>query len=323
MKIFSTISFLVIAIAGSAQYEVGHLSTSFYDASRDRDVTCEIYYPADVAGDNVDVSTGSFPVIVFGHGFFMPWDDYSNIWNFLVPQGYIMTFATTGGEAFPDHEAFGLDLAFLVESMVAEGADAVSDFYQRLNGREALMGHSMGGGCSWLAAAEIDGLDCVVGLAPAETSPSAIGAASSVNVPALVISGSSDEVTPPTDHHLPMYTSTATTNCKAYVSIIEGGHCGYADDGTICDLGEFLFAGMSREEQQEITHNLLQYWLGYYLKNQQDANDAFEAYCNDNTSLDWQTNCVISDVEWLTASELEIFPNPADNFARITYPDWA
>ena len=41
---------------------------SFYDADRDRDVTCDLHYPAATAGDDVPVNDGAFPVIVIGCG---------------------------------------------------------------------------------------------------------------------------------------------------------------------------------------------------------------------------------------------------------------
>ena len=307
-----SMSFTVIAFVVNAQYEVGHTSTMFYDSIRDRDVTTEIYYPAETAGDDVELSMGEFPLVVFGHGFLMPWSDYSNIWNFLVPEGYIMAFVTTEA-GFPDHAAYGEDLLFILNTLVAENAEESSLFYSHMNGREGIMGHSMGGGATWLAASSaLAGLETIVGLAPAETTPSAIEAALNVEMPVLVISGDADGVTPPEDHHLPIYNNSAS-ECKAFVSILDGGHCGYADDGSICDLGEFLFDGMSREEQQTITQTLLLYWLGYYLKNQEDGSLAFEAYCNESEVLTLTTNCNFSSVENNAHDLLTIYPNPSSN----------
>lgn len=306
---------LLIAGTACAQYEIGHRTESFYDSTRDRNVGVEVYYPADIAGDDVAVSMGSFPLVVFGHGFFMPWSDYSNIWQFLVPTGYIMAFLTTEGSAFPSHGDYGLDYLVVASGFETENESNASPYYQHLNGREGFVGHSMGGGAAWLAAAGNNDIETVVGLAPAETSPSAISAASDVTVPALVISGSSDGVTPPQDNHGPIYDLSAS-DCKAYVSLNEGSHCGYADDGTICDLGEFLFNGMDRETQQTITHQLLQFWLGFFLKNQEDAGDAFEAYCASNPDTDLTTNCTLTAV-----AELErlpsLYPVPASSFFML------
>ncbi|MBL7944058.1 MAG: hypothetical protein JNM00_14910, partial [Flavobacteriales bacterium] len=119
-----------------AQYEVGHQSLSFYDEPRDRDVTIEVYYPADSPGDDVAFTTGSFPLVVFGHGFVMPWDDYQNIWNFLVPSGYCMAFLTTESGIVPDHENYGLDFVFIANSLMAENDNDASIFYQHLTDKQ-------------------------------------------------------------------------------------------------------------------------------------------------------------------------------------------
>ena len=46
-------------------FNIGHTSTVLYDNARIRDVTTEIYYPADSNGDDVSISIGNFPVIVW------------------------------------------------------------------------------------------------------------------------------------------------------------------------------------------------------------------------------------------------------------------
>ena len=75
-----------------------------------------------------------------------------------------------------------------------------------------------------LAAANNANISGIVGLAPAETNPSAIGVCANISVPALIFSGSSDGVTPPAEHHLPIYQGIASS-CKSFVSITGGAHC--------------------------------------------------------------------------------------------------
>jgi hypothetical protein len=58
-------------------------------------------------------------------------------------------------------------------------------------------------------------------LAPAETDPSAIATDPNVSVPDLIYSGSSDWVTLPTDHQIPIYDGL-DSKCKTFVSIIGG-----------------------------------------------------------------------------------------------------
>lgn len=312
---------LAILLTGAAfvatSQEIGHTSTSFFDESRDRDISVEIYYPAEEAGDDTPVAAGTFPQIIFGHGFVMPWSDYENLWSHLVPEGYVMCFVTTEGSFSPSHEDLGLDLAFCASALFSENGDAQSFFYNSLTDKQAIMGHSMGGGGSWLAASGNMEIETVVGLAPAETNPSAISAAENVLVPALVISGSNDAVTPPADHHTPIYNSTAS-ECKAFVNIVEGGHCGFANAG-ICDFGELFFEGMSREEQQEITNNLLINWFDFFLKNESEAWEEFETYCENESSVELNTTCSSIDVSDFSTGEnsLMLSPNPATNSFTI------
>jgi len=53
-------------------------------------------------------------------------------------------------------------------------------------------------------------------LAPFDTRPSAIKAASSVIVPTLIFAGSNDCITPPEKHQLPVYNSSASPD-KIYI----------------------------------------------------------------------------------------------------------
>ena len=171
-----------------AQFSIGHTTVTFNDPARTggygsgggpgRQIQSEIYYPASLAGENVPVVNDSFPVIVFGHGFAMSWDAYANIWEHYVPLGYIVVFPRTEGSLIPSpsHADFGMDLALVAVKMNNTNLNAQSLFYQRINGNIALMGHSMGGGASMLAAANSSSIQTVIGLAPAETNPSAVAA---------------------------------------------------------------------------------------------------------------------------------------------------
>jgi hypothetical protein len=61
------ILFSLGSLAGFAQpYQVGHKQKTFADPSRsNRNITTEIYYPSDAAGNNVPIAPGQFPVLVF------------------------------------------------------------------------------------------------------------------------------------------------------------------------------------------------------------------------------------------------------------------
>jgi hypothetical protein len=88
-----------------------------------------------------------------------------------------------------------------------------------------------------LAASNNSNIAGIVGLAPAETNPTAIGVCGNISVPALIFSGSSDGVTPPAEHHIPIYQGIAST-CKPFVSITGGAHYYFANSNFNCDFGK-------------------------------------------------------------------------------------
>ena len=127
-----SILFLVLFLAQicHAQVSIGHTTLTFNDPTRSggvgsgggagRQIQTEIYYPATSAGTSTPFATGEFPIIVFGHGFAMTWDAYSNIWEHYVPRGYIMAFVRTESSLFPSpsHGDFGLDLKLVAQKML-------------------------------------------------------------------------------------------------------------------------------------------------------------------------------------------------------------
>jgi dienelactone hydrolase len=313
MKLILLAFCLLVAGRLCAQFEVGHLSATYIDPTRsDRSIACEVYYPSTSAGDAVPVAEGTFPFIAFGHGFVMDYTAYQNITDALVASGYVMIYVETEGGFAPSHADFGLDLAYVADHFFEENATAGSLFQSHLIDRCAIMGHSMGGGATWLAANTSESVDCIAGLAPAETNPSAIAAASNVNVPALVLSGSSDAVTPPADHHIPIYEGTAS-ECKIFVDILNGSHCGYADSGSLCDFGEFGFNGLSRAEQQVITHDLLQAFFDFHLKDLSTGNTTLQNYDDAQINTAIQIDCVVSIDDTSEQHVIQLYPNPCED----------
>ena len=81
-KIYLILFVIAVAITNSnAQpYKIGHTTINFIDASRsNRNIATEVYYTADVSGDNVALTTLNslkFPSLVFG--FVMTWGSQRN-----------------------------------------------------------------------------------------------------------------------------------------------------------------------------------------------------------------------------------------------------
>ncbi len=295
LALITLIGLFHTTLSFSQTLNIGHTTLTFNDPNRTggfgsgagpgRQIQTEIYYPAAAAGENVAVANGQFPIIVFGHGFAMNWDAYSNIWNQLVPLGYIMAFPRTEGGLFPapSHGDFGQDIALVAQKMTTAAQTTGSLFEGKLTEYACAMGHSMGGGAAVLAASQNNIFDCYLGLAPAETNPSAIAAAANLQVPSLILSGTNDGVTPPSQHHLPIY-DAIPHECKSFSSLIGGGHCYFANTNFNCDFGESTSStgiSLTRTEQQGLMFQQITSWLAYFL----DLScSAYESFASDPIS---------------------------------------
>lgn len=300
--------FSLVMLSAIAQHQVGHYQVTFQDPERgNRSIQTEIYYPAITAGESTQAANGQFPVIVFGHGFVMAWSAYENLWEEFVPRGYIMVFPRTEGSAFgTDHQEFGWDLEYLVTQIQTEGTNATAPINGIVDPNTALMGHSMGGGATFLAADSLCNngninLKTLVGLAPAESSTngvSSIASALNVTIPSLILSGSQDGVTPAIDHHIPMYDSLAS-DCKTFVDVTGGAHCYFANTNTACDFGELTSSTgitISRAEQHDITFSFVNNWLDYTLKNDCASFQLFQDSVNNSNRVITNQSCVANPV---------------------------
>jgi hypothetical protein len=203
--------------------------------------------------------------------------------------------------------------------MQLENASTGSIFEDHVRVETALMGHSMGGGASALAASGNSFIKTYVGLAPAETNPSAVTAAAGINIPSIVFSGSEDGVTPPADHHLPIY-NALSSDCKNFVSIIGGGHCYFADPNGNCDAGEFLTSfgiTITRQEQHDLTFDVLDPWLEYTLYGEsQGLNDVLTISSTGDYSA--QSTCTPLSIETHSMETLFAYPNPTNGSVNIS-----
>jgi hypothetical protein len=201
-------------------------------------------------------------------------------------------------------------------------SDAGSVFYQKISSNSAIMGHSMGGGATILAGSGNTSVETIIGLAPAETTPSAITSSTGVTVPALIFSGSQDGVTPPNDNHLPIYNGLSS-DCKSFVSIVGGGHCYFANTNFNCDFGESTSSGgisITRAEQQAKTYSILDPWFDYILKgNSASYSTYLSALIALPTEVISQTTCQALELDELE-QEFEFYPNPVNEELIIMNP---
>ncbi len=327
--VFTLVLLLLFSMTSSwcQPFAIGHSTINFIDSSRgNRSIATEIYYPADVAGDNVPVTISTmqtFPFLTFGHGFVMTWDAYQNIWESMVPKGYIMAFPKTEGGISPSHIEFGKDLAFVSAQIFNLGMLQSSIFYNRVNLMNAVMGHSMGGGAAFLAPQFNSNIKSIVTLAAAETSPSAIDAANSIQIPALVIAGENDCVTPPSTNQLAMYSSLGSA-CKTYVAINGASHCQMANSNFLCSFGESTCIPqptITRDQQHLVLEQYVTLWLEAQLKSDCVAGFDFNLLVNADSRITYQKNCSqcepLQSVTNLKENSILLYPNPFSTFLYL------
>ncbi|MEO7522992.1 MAG: T9SS type A sorting domain-containing protein [Ferruginibacter sp.] len=317
-RIFTLIVLFALAYPASAQYSTGKRSLIFTDNSRSRDIPTEVYYPANTAGNNVALATGStkFPVVVFGHGFLIPVSAYKWLADSLVKTGYIVAFPTTEDGILPSHLNFGLDLSFLCSRVTSLNDSSTSFLYQRVIKRAAVAGHSMGGGASFLAAAvQNSSIKAVFNFAAAETTPPASAAAFLDFKPTLVFSGSSDCVVKDSVQEA-MYNNIFLA-CKTYVNITNALHCQFANNNLVCFAAQLVsgcgFTSVSTQTVLSKTTSLVLPFLDYYLKDNCLRGDVFVSTYNNITGVTKRRSCFPFPSCGVVPVKLTSFTGKVDN----------
>jgi len=323
-RIFLFIQCCMAIVASSTMqaqlYSIGHATINIIDSSRgNRSIATEIYYPADSSGNNVPISAlnnEKFPVLTFGHGFLMTWDAYQNVWETLVPKGFIMAFPKTEGSLSPSHLEYGKDLAFVSDQMYNLSLLSNSIFANRVSPMNTVMGHSMGGGAAFLAAQVNPNIKTIVTMSAAETNPSAVTAAASLTIPALVVAGANDCVTPPVTNQVLMY-NALNSGCKTYVSILGGSHCQMANSNFFCNFGESTCTPqptITTSEQHTVINDYLVKWLLAELKSDCVSGAAMDVLIENDSRITFQKTCLqcsnLSESSNAIVEEVKIYPIP-------------
>jgi len=291
--LFSAVMMLGCSVAVSQQYTAVHTSVVLRDSERgNRRVPVELFYPEKImsADSCSEANDDRFPVICFAHGYLLSGKSYQHLVDMLVPEGFIMACLSSGDGLFPSHRRFGEDLRFVSAEVGRLDADPDSPLYGRIDTLRCLMGHSMGGGAAFLAAAGNPSIHAVVALSPYDTRISAIDAASATGVPTLIVSGSKDCITPPEEHHLPMYEKSASSD-KTFLLIKDGTHCNMGVSFDKCEVGERMARcepGISGEEQLAVLARYTVPWLRYFLKGEEEQGIRFDDVLRADTTVTWR-----------------------------------
>ncbi len=332
-QIYLLVITLFLSVAALSQtFNTGTLTLTFNDASRTggfgsgggpgRQIQTEIYYPATTAGSNVAVASGSFPIVVFGHGFVMDWASYDNVYAMLSQRGYIVALPRTEGSASPSHADFGADLAIVAQKLLALNTTntLAPIFVGKVAQKAAIGGHSMGGGSSFLAAKNNTNIACLFNFAAAETNPKSSSAAKFVNVPTLIIGGELDCVAGAAGNQDKMYDS-CVSNKKFEIILKKLTHCDFGNGtNTNCLLGQNLSFCSSQISNSLALARYMKYvnpFLDNLLKNNCAAGNLFMDSLNLSTLTfaKKQTGtlaCSTVGLNELSLTSAKIYPNPVN-----------
>jgi dienelactone hydrolase len=282
-KIFFPILICLATIA-RGQFQVGHMSLNFKDGTRTggylisggiqmpgtgRDIGTEVYYPATTAGNNVAVASGTFPVVIIGHGFAMDWSSYDNLYNRLAALGYIVALPRTEGSLSPAHADFGADMRLLGSLMLSLNTSTLSGtttFNTKVSPKTAIGGHSMGAGCSYLASSGNSTITCLFNFAAATTNPSSISSASLATIPTLLVSGQRDCVADTTVQNS-HYAALASSK-KFHVILKDLTHCDFGNGSNFnCTFGQGT-SGCGNTLSNSMAFNRYMTYLEPFLANQ-------------------------------------------------------
>lgn len=230
--------------------------------------TAVLYYPATARGQNApfQAAGGPYPGVTFGHGFVQPVSRYASTLEHLATWGYFAIASESQGGLFPSHSAFADDLRHCLTWLEQQNASPASPYFGAVRtGAFGASGHSMGGGCSVLAASRDPRIRAVANLAPAETNPSAAAAMASVTVPVRLLAGSADTITPLGQHAQPIYSAGGPP--KQLATFQGGWHCGFQDSSSFgCDSGP-----MPRPEQLALARRYLTGFFELHLQGNRQA----------------------------------------------------
>jgi len=138
------------------------------------------------------------PAIAFGHGWLQPPERYHGLLRHLASWGFVVAAPATQRGPLASHRLLAADLRTALDVCVGvrlgDGEISVDE------GKLGLAGHSVGGGCAVLAAAEDPRVRAVATLAATQTKPFSTDAASRCRMPALHVAAGQDVIAPAVGH---------------------------------------------------------------------------------------------------------------------------
>lgn len=223
--ILTSTSYSQIDPGARGQYPQGWFNQTI--SREGRNMNCRIYYPSFSDGENsqIDTVNGPWPIVAFGHGFFMQTSYYLSLFRQLASHGFIVI-----APQFTDtqHGELGKDLIFCLNFIKSSSTVPGNRFYKLADtSKTGVSGHSMGGGASLLSTIYDSTITISAPFAAAETVPSIISTINSTKSIIYLISSQNDGITPPATTQIPMYENTPDN--KALLTIKGGNHTKFMD----------------------------------------------------------------------------------------------
>lgn len=349
-KAIYLLAFLLPVLIFGQSFQVGHASINFKDPTRTggfliaggiqmpgsgRDIGAEVYYPAITAGNDVALAAGQFPVVVFGHGFVMTYDNYDNIYNQLASLGYIVALPRTEGSFSPSHLDFANDMSSLAVQMMQLNALSSPTLLTIFNGkvkqRAAIGGHSMGAGCSLVGAQNNTVISAVFNMATATSNTagiSSLAGASLVTVPSLILSGEKDCVAD-TNVQNSHYNAIAAAS-RFHVILKALTHCDFGDGtSTNCNLGQTVSGCPNTISNSSAFNRYMNYLIPFLNKTLKDScsegqrfMDSVATSSSVRAGIKWQgsLSCNAANVyENKFLVGMSVYPNPANDELNVKF----
>ncbi len=197
-----------------------------------------VYYPT--------VRTeGQFGVVVLAPGFLAIQNYYKWLAERVASHGFVVV-TVNFNSVFDQPESRGPQMTKALQQVVALSKTMTAPYSGVVDvNRQAVMGHSMGGGGALTAATANSALKAAVTLAPWH--PTKVW--STLQVPTLVLADQEDTIAPNDTHSIPFYQSFAASLPSAYIELAGADHlCGIQISATKCktSIGKYSVAWLKR-----------------------------------------------------------------------------
>jgi dienelactone hydrolase len=197
-----------------------------------------VYYPT--------VRTeGQFGVVVLAPGFLAIQNYYKWLAERLASHGFVVV-TVNFNNVFEQPDPRGVQMAKALQQVVTLSKTMTTPYYGVIDAnRQAVMGHSMGGGGTLAAARDNPALKAAVALAPWHTTKDW----SSIQVPTLIISDEKDGIATNTVHSNPFYASFNASLPSAKIELVGADHlCGIQISAEKCktSLAKYSVAWLKR-----------------------------------------------------------------------------